>query len=128
MNSAVAADASINIISISVGSSSPQNSIPVIVSFDVNVPPNRGGICGLSASNFRLKTLSKPATGPDVVITSITQLDSSRVPHTCYYWIRVAPATNHGIQPKWVKGTYNIQLDYIKNLQTAGSKAFSFTV
>lgn len=118
---------SINIISTSLGSASPQNSNPVIVSFNVTNMANRG-ICGLDASNFNLATITVPPYGPAVVITSLTQLDASRVPHICYYWIRVAPTTYKGTQYKWVKGTYNVRLDYIQNGKVAASRTFSFAV
>lgn len=127
INSASASDTSINVKPISVGSASPQNSIPVIVTFDVTTPTNHG-ICGLTSSNFKLTTLTVPPYGPAVVITSLTQLDSSRVPHICYYWIRVAPTTYQGKQYKWTKGTYNVRLDYIQGSQVVASKTFSFTV
>jgi hypothetical protein len=118
---------SINIISTSIGSASPQNSNPVIVSLNVTNLVNRG-ICGLDASNFQLATITVPPYGPAVVITSLTQLDASRQPHICYYYIRVAPTSYQGTQYKWVKGTYNLRMDYLQNGVVAASKTFSLTV
>jgi hypothetical protein len=117
----------ISIWSTSIGSASPQNSIPVIVTFNVSNQFN-SGICGLDQSNFKLTTLTVPPYGPAVVLTSLTQLDLSRVPHICYYYIRIAPTTYQGTQYKWTKGTYNVRLDYIQNGQVAASNTFSFTV
>ena len=120
----------IDIWSVDPGAAAPQNINPVTVTFNVSQLANRG-ICGLNASNFNLSSIKVPQYGPVIGIKDLTQLDASRVPHICYYYIHIVPLKlliNQGYQYKWVKGAYSAQLNYIQNGQIVASKAFNFTV
>lgn len=117
----------INIIAIFAPTANPQNSDPVSVYFNVSSPLVRG-ICGLSASNFRLATLKAPSHAPSLAITGLSQWSDPHVANNCGNNMSIAPTAILGMKPKWVSGTYNARLDYVVGGQVKTNKTFSFTI
>ena len=109
-------------------SATPGNSKEAAI--DATVTQSGYFFCGLNAGNFILETLKTPPNGHDVVINSVgVAYTSTKGGHSsCNYSINVAPASNQGGQYTWGNGTYNLQLDYIKDGQQLANKTFNFTV
>ena len=106
----------------------PGNSNKAVIA--VNVTKLQGYICGLDVNDFKIDTLKALFYNQKVAIYSVrASAASSGQPHSpCTYSMDVAPASNQGGQYTWGKGTYNLQLDYIKDEQQLANKTFNFTV
>lgn len=117
----------INIIAIASQYSNSQNSKPITVTFNVSSIFVHG-ICGLSASNFKLTTLSSPQHAPATVIAGLYPWNDPQVANNCRYNITIAPFVFPSIKTKWVSGVYKERLDYLVGGQSKASKTFSFTI
>ena len=117
----------INIIAIPIPTANPQNSNPVTVTLNVSSPFVRG-ICGLSASNFKLTVVNAPPHAPTLAITGLYPWGSPYVNNNCRYNMTIAPLVFHGIKLKWASGVYNARLNYLVGGQVKANTTFSFMV
>jgi hypothetical protein len=124
---------SVNIYSIYISridlmGAAPGNSNGAVIS--VNVTELGGYACGLDINNFKLDTLKAPFFGQNIAINSVRESAAAHgQPHApCTYSINIAPAGNRDGQYTWGKGTYILQLNYIKGGRQLAIKTFNFTV
>jgi hypothetical protein len=96
------------------------------VTLDISINQFGKFLCGLTADNFIIDTLNKPADGHDATIYSVGGSFASREGSPlCNYKINIAPISYQDKQYLWVKGNYTFEIDYVRNERELANESFN---